>query len=259
MLTYDCVNRLVSRMNDSDASGEWVVPFGWISTAIDDVRSDFSFERSNYCGISSSTVILNRSVINWIPEWRSGEGTTIAIDQSSHSFLAICKRRSSAKWRRVTVNTIDSYGTTMIFSSIAIDRSISSSSNDILVVCYLIISVKPDAPGNLVSPVSFFERPLWLLSVVETGFAKQLLLFASFPECKFTLPLFWSSRIDSSLPVRSNSPLVKNFKLSTAQEDFEFKKLLFNTVVALSRNPAMYEVKSHRPIFFVTFSNELCV
>lgn len=24
MLTYDCVNRLVSRMNDSDASGEWV-------------------------------------------------------------------------------------------------------------------------------------------------------------------------------------------------------------------------------------------
>ncbi len=42
--------------------------------------------------------------------------------------------------------------------------------------------------------------------------------------------------------VRSNSPLVKNFKLTTSQEDFEFKKLLFNTVVVLSRNPAMTEV-----------------
>jgi len=42
--------------------------------------------------------------------------------------------------------------------------------------------------------------------------------------------------------VRSNSPLVKNFKLTTSQEDFEFKKLLFNTVVVLSRNPVMNEV-----------------
>ncbi len=42
--------------------------------------------------------------------------------------------------------------------------------------------------------------------------------------------------------VRSNSPLVKNFKLTTSQEDFEFKKLLFNTIVVLSRNPVMTEV-----------------
>lgn len=42
--------------------------------------------------------------------------------------------------------------------------------------------------------------------------------------------------------VRSNSPLVKNFKLTSSQEDFEFKKLLFNTVVVLSRNPAMHQV-----------------
>ena len=98
--------------------------------------------------------------------------------------------------------------------------------NDILVVCYLIISLKPDAP------------------VVETGFAKQLLLFASYPERK-SFFFHFSDRIDSSsfVSVRSNSPLVKNFKLTTSQEDFEFKKLLFNTVVALSRNPAMFEVK----------------
>ncbi|CAF5132343.1 unnamed protein product, partial [Rotaria magnacalcarata] len=57
--------------------------------------------------------------------------------------------------------------------------------NDILVVCSLIIGLKPDAP------------------FVETGFAKQLLLFASFPE------------------LRSNNPLVKNFKLTKSQEDFE--------------------------------------
>jgi len=38
--------------------------------------------------------------------------------------------------------------------------------NDILVVVSLIIGLKPDAP------------------IVETGFAKQLLLFASFPERK---------------------------------------------------------------------------
>ncbi len=42
--------------------------------------------------------------------------------------------------------------------------------------------------------------------------------------------------------VRSNSPLVKNSKLTTSQEDFEYKKFLINTVVILSRNPVMNEV-----------------
>ncbi len=42
--------------------------------------------------------------------------------------------------------------------------------------------------------------------------------------------------------VRSNNPLVKNFKISTSQEDFEFKKLLINTIVILNRNPVMNEV-----------------
>lgn len=42
--------------------------------------------------------------------------------------------------------------------------------------------------------------------------------------------------------VRSNSPLVKSFKLTTSNEDFEFKKLLINMVVILNRNPTMHEV-----------------
>ena len=48
--------------------------------------------------------------------------------------------------------------------------------------------------------------------------------------------------------VRSNNPLVKNFKLSTSHEDFEFKKLLINTTVFLSRNPMINEVNF---IFFL--------
>ena len=45
-------------------------------------------------------------------------------------------------------------------------RILSFFRNDILVVCSLIMGLKPDAP------------------FVETGFAKQLFLFASYPECK---------------------------------------------------------------------------
>jgi len=42
--------------------------------------------------------------------------------------------------------------------------------------------------------------------------------------------------------VRSNSPLVKNLRFTTTDEDFEFKKLLINTLVILSRNSAINEV-----------------
>ena len=42
--------------------------------------------------------------------------------------------------------------------------------------------------------------------------------------------------------MRSNNPLVKNFKVTATQEDFEFKRLLFNIVVILYRNPMMNEV-----------------
>ncbi|CAF2481411.1 unnamed protein product [Rotaria sp. Silwood2] len=107
--------------------------------------------------------------------------------------------------------------------------------NDILVVCSLILNINPNSPGtetfffNLFDGICFFQ-------VIETGFAKQLLLFASYPE------------------LRSNSPLVKNFKLTTYDEDFEFKKLIFNTVVILNRNPMMNELVTNSRILLALLS-----
>ncbi|XP_063777580.1 cilia- and flagella-associated protein 69 isoform X2 [Pseudophryne corroboree] len=54
--------------------------------------------------------------------------------------------------------------------------------------------------------------------MVESGFAKQLILFATFTE------------------VKSNNPLVKSLKLLHNHEDFEMKKLLFNVLVVLSKD-----------------------
>lgn len=51
--------------------------------------------------------------------------------------------------------------------------------------------------------------------------------------------------------MRSNNPLVKNFKLTTSQEDFEFKKLLFNTIVVLGRNPVIHEVSYRKEIVYI--------
>ena len=46
----------------------------------------------------------------------------------------------------------------------------------------LIVSIKSDAPGTknieVIRHLSLFRL------VIETGFARQILLFASFPECK---------------------------------------------------------------------------
>ncbi|CAF1072360.1 unnamed protein product [Adineta steineri] len=154
MLTHDCVNRLVLKINDTDSTGEFL--FRTIETLWN------ILEHGDEEQISDQ---LNSRV-------------TISLLQEA--FLGQVTQSHSQYHRQLR--------------------------NDILVVCSLIIGLKPDAP------------------FVETGFAKQLLLFASYPE------------------LRSNSPLVKNFKLTAAQEDFEFKKLLFNTVVVLSRNPVMNEL-----------------
>ncbi|XP_075068003.1 cilia- and flagella-associated protein 69 isoform X2 [Mixophyes fleayi] len=54
--------------------------------------------------------------------------------------------------------------------------------------------------------------------MVESGFAKQLILFATFTE------------------VKSHNPLVKSLKLLHNHEDFEMKKLLFNMLVVLSKD-----------------------
>ncbi|CAF3323798.1 unnamed protein product [Rotaria socialis] len=154
MLTQDCVNRLVLRMNDPDSTGELLF----------------------------RTIELLWNIFENGDEEQIGEqlNSRLTISLLQEAFLGQITQSHSHYHRQLR--------------------------NDILVVCSLIIGLKPDAP------------------FVETGFAKQLLLFASFPE------------------LRSNNPLVKNFKLTKSQEDFEFKKLLFNTVVVLSRNPVVNEL-----------------
>ncbi|XP_070280313.1 cilia- and flagella-associated protein 69 isoform X2 [Myotis yumanensis] len=71
--------------------------------------------------------------------------------------------------------------------------------NDILVIT-TIISQNPEAP------------------MVECGFTRDLILFATFNE------------------VKSENPLVKGLKLSNSYEDFELKKLLFNILVILCKD-----------------------
>ncbi|XP_072523947.1 cilia- and flagella-associated protein 69-like isoform X1 [Salminus brasiliensis] len=71
--------------------------------------------------------------------------------------------------------------------------------NDLLVIITL-IAENPSAP------------------LIESGFAKQLILFVTFPELK------------------SHNPLIRNLKLAFTSEDFEMKKLLLNLLVVLSRD-----------------------
>ncbi|XP_037363402.1 cilia- and flagella-associated protein 69 isoform X1 [Talpa occidentalis] len=71
--------------------------------------------------------------------------------------------------------------------------------NDILVIT-TIIAQNPGAP------------------MIECGFTRDLILFATFIE------------------VKSQNPLVKGIKLSNCYEDFELKKLLFNIIVILCRD-----------------------
>ncbi|XP_028824040.1 cilia- and flagella-associated protein 69 [Denticeps clupeoides] len=77
--------------------------------------------------------------------------------------------------------------------------------NDLLVLCTL-IAENPKAP------------------FIESGFAKLLILFATFPELK------------------SHSPLTRSLKLSFNNEDFEMKKLLLNLVVVMSHDLAALQL-----------------
>ncbi|XP_039105961.1 cilia- and flagella-associated protein 69 isoform X2 [Hyaena hyaena] len=71
--------------------------------------------------------------------------------------------------------------------------------NDILVIT-TVIAQNPGAP------------------MIECGFTRDLILFATFNE------------------VKSQNPLVKGLKLSNSYEDFELKKLLFNIIVILCKD-----------------------
>ncbi|KAJ6666691.1 hypothetical protein lerEdw1_020415 [Lerista edwardsae] len=76
----------------------------------------------------------------------------------------------------------------------------------------------------------------------ETGFAKQLILFATFAE------------------VKSHNPLVKGFKLTYCYEDFELKKLLFNMLAVLAKDlcivQLMHEGKVIQALYHYVKPNE---
>ncbi|NXO66572.1 CFA69 protein, partial [Phainopepla nitens] len=66
--------------------------------------------------------------------------------------------------------------------------------------------------------------------MIESGFAKLLIVLATFTEVK--------------LP----HPLVKGFKLAYSYEDFEMKKLLFNIIGILSKNPSAVQLLSENHV-----------
>ncbi|NWZ65424.1 CFA69 protein, partial [Acrocephalus arundinaceus] len=66
--------------------------------------------------------------------------------------------------------------------------------------------------------------------MIESGFAKLLIVLATFPEVK--------------LP----NPLVKGFKLTYSYEDFEMKKLLFNIIRILSKDPSAAQLLSENHV-----------
>ncbi|XP_076850225.1 cilia- and flagella-associated protein 69 [Brachyhypopomus gauderio] len=61
-------------------------------------------------------------------------------------------------------------------------------------------------------------------SLIESGFAKQLVLLATIPE------------------LRSHNPLIRDLKFTFTDEDFEMKKLLLNMVAVLSRDLAAVQL-----------------
>ncbi|NXQ25123.1 CFA69 protein, partial [Alaudala cheleensis] len=66
--------------------------------------------------------------------------------------------------------------------------------------------------------------------MTESGFAKLLIVLATFPEVK--------------LP----NPLVQGFKLTYSYEDFEMKKLLFNVIGILSKDPSAAQLLSENHV-----------
>uniref|UniRef100_UPI00398EBC39 cilia- and flagella-associated protein 69-like isoform X2 n=1 Tax=Pristiophorus japonicus TaxID=55135 RepID=UPI00398EBC39 len=77
------------------------------------------------------------------------------------------------------------------------------------------------------------ESPL--VPMIETGFTKQLILFATFPE------------------VKNQNPLVNGLKISTNHEDFEMKKIFFNMLVALTNDLASIQLLSEGQALLALF------
>uniref|UniRef100_A0A8D2J688 Cilia and flagella associated protein 69 n=1 Tax=Varanus komodoensis TaxID=61221 RepID=A0A8D2J688_VARKO len=95
--------------------------------------------------------------------------------------------------------------------------------NDILVIATL-VAQNPGTP------------------MIETGFAKQLILFATFTELK------------------SHNPLIKGLKLTYSYEDFELKKLLLNMLTVLVKDlctvQLLHEGKVMLALFYYLKPNE---
>ncbi|XP_065795927.1 cilia- and flagella-associated protein 69 isoform X4 [Muntiacus reevesi] len=89
--------------------------------------------------------------------------------------------------------------------------------NDILVIT-TIISQNPGAP------------------MIESGFTRDLILFATFNE------------------VKSQNPLVKGVKVSNSYEDFELKKLLFNIIVILCKDLSTIQLLIDGKIILALFT-----
>jgi len=71
--------------------------------------------------------------------------------------------------------------------------------------------------------------------IVESGFAKDLILFATFKE------------------IKSRHPLVKNLRFDQSNEDFELKKLLINILALLSKDPVSVLLFSEGKVTFALF------
>ncbi|KAG8138903.1 hypothetical protein E2320_001695 [Naja naja] len=89
--------------------------------------------------------------------------------------------------------------------------------NDILVIATL-VAQNPGAP------------------MIETGFSKQLILFATFDE------------------VKSHNPLVKGLKLTSCYEDFELKKLLLNMLTVLAKDLCSVQLLHEGKVILALFN-----
>ncbi|KAK1789234.1 hypothetical protein P4O66_015184 [Electrophorus voltai] len=108
--------------------------------------------------------------------------------------------------------------------------------NDLLVITSLIAECRSASLTVRSSrPQPFTHDPQYLIfsqitnqgsrsSRQESGFAKQLVFFATVPELK------------------SHNPLIRNFKFTFTDEDLEMKKLLMNLLVVLSRDLAAVQL-----------------
>ncbi|XP_014677258.1 PREDICTED: cilia- and flagella-associated protein 69-like [Priapulus caudatus] len=90
--------------------------------------------------------------------------------------------------------------------------------NDLLAIITLVAGARPDA------------------SIVNVGLFRQLVVLATFQE------------------VRSHHALVKHLKLTSNEEDFEFKKMLINMLVLMCRNSLAMEEMSASKVPLALFS-----